>query len=87
MTRAEHSPALPGGLIALTAAVLFGVSTPPVQRFGSGIRSFTTATLLYPGAALIGALIRRPIGITRRWTAASSRRAVTRSPLTTAEAP
>ena len=65
--------------------MLFGVSTPPVQRFGIG--SFTTATLLYAGAALIGALIRRPIGITRRWTAASFLGAGTRSPLTTAEAP
>ena len=54
-------PALRGGLIALTAAVLFGVSTPLVQRFGTGIGSFTTAALLYAGAALIGALLRRPI--------------------------
>ena len=45
----------------MTAAVLFGVSTPLVQRFGVGIGSFTTAALLYAGAALIGALLRRPI--------------------------
>ena len=61
MNRTDRWPALRGGLIALTAAVLFGVSTPLVQRFGFGIGSFTTAALLYAGAALIGALIRRPI--------------------------
>ena len=54
-------PALRGGLIALIAAVLFGISTPLVQRFGIGVGSFTTAALLYAGAALIGALLRRPI--------------------------
>jgi len=36
-------PALRGGFIALTAAVLFGISTPMVQRFGTGIGSFTTS--------------------------------------------
>jgi drug/metabolite transporter (DMT)-like permease len=45
----------------LIAAVLFGVSTPLVQRFGIGVGSFTTAALLYAGAALIGALLRRPV--------------------------
>ena len=54
-------PALRGGVIALLAAVLFGVSTPLVQRFGAGIGSFSTAALLYAGAALIGALLRRPV--------------------------
>jgi len=54
-------PALRGGLIALLAAALFGVSTPLVQRFGVGIGSFSTAALLYAGAALIGALLRRPV--------------------------
>jgi drug/metabolite transporter (DMT)-like permease len=61
MNRAARWPALRGGLIALMAAVLFGISTPLVQRFGAGIGSFTTAALLYAGAALIGALLRRPI--------------------------
>ncbi len=61
MNHASRWPALRGGLIALAAAVLFGVSTPLVQRFGVGIGSFTTAALLYAGAALIGALLRRPI--------------------------
>lgn len=61
MTRTDRWPALRGGLIALTAAVLFGVSTPLVQRFGAGIGSFTTAALLYAGAALIGVALRRPV--------------------------
>jgi drug/metabolite transporter (DMT)-like permease len=60
-SRASRWPALRGGLLALTAAVLFGVSTPLVQRFGTGIGSLTTAALLYAGAALIGAALRRPV--------------------------
>ncbi|MDQ6640097.1 MAG: DMT family transporter [Pseudomonadota bacterium] len=43
----------------MAAAVLFGVSTPLVQRFGAGIGSFSTAALLYAGAALVGAALRR----------------------------
>ena len=61
MNRVQAWPALRGGFIALTAAALFGVSTPLVQRFGIGIGSFTTAALLYGGAALIGALLRLPV--------------------------
>lgn len=61
MVQTNRWPASRGGLIALAAAVLFGVSTPLVQRFGVGIGSFTTAALLYAGAALIGALLRRPL--------------------------
>ena len=61
MSLTTRWPALRGGLIALTAAVLFGISTPLVQRFGVGIGSFTTAALLYAGAALVGALLRRPV--------------------------
>jgi drug/metabolite transporter (DMT)-like permease len=56
------SPARHGALIALSAALLFGVSTPLVQRFGAGIGSFTTAGLLYAGAAISGALLRQPAG-------------------------
>lgn len=52
-------PALRGGLLALLAALLFGVSTPLVQRLGAGLGSFTTAALLYAGAALAGAVLRR----------------------------
>lgn len=54
-------PALRGGLIAFLAAVLFGISTPLVQRLGAGVGSFSTAALLYAGAALIGAVLRQPI--------------------------
>ena len=54
-------PALRGGLLALAAAVLFGISTPLVQRAGLGIGPFSTAALLYLGAALAGALLRQPL--------------------------
>ena len=53
-------PALRGGVLALLAALLFGISTPLVQRWGVGVGAFTTAALLYAGAALVGALSRRP---------------------------
>ena len=61
MKTAWHGPALQGGLLALLAATLFGVSTPMVQRFGAGLGAFTTAALLYGGAAVVGALSRRRI--------------------------
>jgi drug/metabolite transporter (DMT)-like permease len=54
-------PALKGGLLALLAAVLFGISTPLVQLFGTGVGAFSTAALLYAGAAAVGALSRRSI--------------------------
>lgn len=54
-------PAVRGGLLSLTAAVLFGISTPLVQQFGFGVGAFTTAALLYAGAAVVGALLRRRI--------------------------
>ena len=57
----RHAPALRGGLLALAAAALFGVSTPLLQRFGSGLGPFATAALLYAGAALAGLLLRRPV--------------------------
>ena len=53
-------PALRGGMIALAAALLFGASTPLVQKFGAGVGSFWTAALLYAGAALAGGLSLRP---------------------------
>ena len=56
MSGATYLPALRGGLLALLAAVLFGVSTPVVQRLGVGLGAFTTAALLYAGATLVGAL-------------------------------
>jgi drug/metabolite transporter (DMT)-like permease len=54
-------PALRGGLLALLAAGLFGVSTPLVQQLGNGLGPLSTAALLYAGAALIGALLRQPV--------------------------
>ena len=54
------APALRGGLLALLAAVLFGLSTPLVQRFGQGLGAFTTAALLYAGAALVALAMRHP---------------------------
>ena len=57
----SHWPAVRGALLALAAAVLFGVSTPLVQRFGFGVGPFSTAALLYAGAALAGALLRRRV--------------------------
>ena len=56
-------PAWRGGALALLAAVLFGVSTPLVQFFGTGAGTFTTAALLYAGAAVMGALLRRPVEV------------------------
>jgi drug/metabolite transporter (DMT)-like permease len=57
-----HLPALRGAALALLAATLFGISTPLVQRAGAGLGPFTTAALLYAGAALIGAVLRQPVG-------------------------
>jgi drug/metabolite transporter (DMT)-like permease len=54
-------PALRGGLLALLAAALFGVSTPLVQQFGAGLGAFGTAALLYAGAAAVGLLSRQRI--------------------------
>lgn len=54
-----NAPALKGGALAFLAAALFGISTPLVQRMGHGVGAFTTAALLYAGAALVGALLRQ----------------------------
>lgn len=53
------TPALRGGALALLAAALFGLSTPLVQRFGQGLGPFSTAALLYAGAALVALFQRR----------------------------
>ena len=55
-------PALRGGLLALLAAVLFGLSTPLLQRLGAGLGPLTAAALLYAGAALVGLWSRQPHG-------------------------
>ena len=60
MTHLSLSPALRGGLLALLAAALFGLSTPFVQLWGRGLGPFTTAGLLYGGAGLVAFFIRRP---------------------------
>lgn len=49
-------PAMRGGMLALLASALFGISTPLVQRLGAGLGALTTAALLYAGAAVVGAL-------------------------------
>lgn len=58
---ATSRPALRGGLLALLAAALFGISTPLVQQFGDGLGAFSTAALLYAGAAAVGLLSRQRI--------------------------
>ncbi len=45
----------------MVAAVLFGVSTPLVQKWGAGLGAFSTAALLYGGAAVVGWMLRRPV--------------------------
>lgn len=45
----------------MLAAALFGVSTPLVQQFGAGLGAFSTAALLYAGAAAVGLLSRQRI--------------------------
>lgn len=59
MNRMNTWPALRGGLLALAAAALFGLSTPLVQRFGAEVGAFTTAGLLYAGATLVALLLRQ----------------------------
>lgn len=54
-----HLPAIRGAGLALLAAALFGISTPLVQQAGKDVGPFATAALLYAGAALVGALLRR----------------------------
>ena len=71
-----HRPALRGGALALIAAVLFGISTPLVQFCGRGVGSFTTAALLYAGAAVIGALLTRHVDREARVMRSDGRRLV-----------
>jgi drug/metabolite transporter (DMT)-like permease len=47
-----NNPIARGSLLAVGAAVLFGATTPVVQRFGENVGPFATASLLYAGAAL-----------------------------------
>ena len=57
----NKNPALRGGLLALLAATLFGLSTPLVQHFGQGLGAFSTAALLYAGAAFVALWMRQPV--------------------------
>ena len=45
----------------MLAAALFGLSTPLVQQFGVGLGAFSTAALLYAGAAAVGLLSRQRV--------------------------
>jgi drug/metabolite transporter (DMT)-like permease len=54
-----QSPITTGIFFALLAAVSFGASTPFIQRLGAGVGPFTTAAVLYAGAAISGLLFRR----------------------------
>ena len=60
MMAATSFPAVRGATLALLAALLFGVTTPLVQRAGVHVGALTTGALLYAGAALVGTVVRRP---------------------------
>jgi drug/metabolite transporter (DMT)-like permease len=51
-------PAAHGAFLALLAALLFGASTPLVQRVGVGVSASMTAAMLYTGAAVAGLFLR-----------------------------
>jgi drug/metabolite transporter (DMT)-like permease len=70
----KAGPALRGGGLALLAALLFGLSTPALQRLGSGVGPWTTAALLYAGAAAVGLASRRPAAQEARLRLADLRR-------------
>lgn len=53
------TPITKGVLLALAAAASFGVTTPLIQRFGQGLGPFTTAALLYGGAAALAVAVGR----------------------------
>ncbi len=55
----QRTPIAEGAGFAIAAAVLFGLTTPLVRHFGSGVGAFATAALLYGGAALGSGLPRR----------------------------
>jgi drug/metabolite transporter (DMT)-like permease len=53
----RSSPIWNGALLAVVAAVSFGITTPLVELAGRGVGSLTTAALLYLGACLSAALL------------------------------
>jgi len=64
-TRMTGNPIIAGIVLATLAALAFGLATPFIQRFGVGLGPFTTAALLYLGAA-IGAIGWPHRGVERR---------------------
>jgi drug/metabolite transporter (DMT)-like permease len=56
------NPALRGGLLATLSALLFGLSTPLLQRAGAQTGPFWTAACLYAGAAGLALLTRSRSG-------------------------
>lgn len=71
-----HWPSLRGGLLVLLllAIALFGASMPLVQHFGAGLGAFSTAALLYVGAAAVGVFLRQPVEQEARLTRADTPR-------------
>jgi drug/metabolite transporter (DMT)-like permease len=62
-----RNPIALGGSLALLAAAAFGLTTPIIKKFGTDVGPFTTAGLLYGGAAAVS-LATRPrsgAGVTR----------------------
>jgi drug/metabolite transporter (DMT)-like permease len=49
----EINPIRAGAILAVVSAVMFGVTTPLVQKFGAHAGPFPTAMLLYVGAAAV----------------------------------
>ena len=54
MKTSRRSPLARGALMALASAVLFGASTPLLRLCGEGVGPWSTAALLYAGAACAG---------------------------------
>jgi drug/metabolite transporter (DMT)-like permease len=59
---ATRSPIATGVVLAMFAAIAFGATTPVVAWAGRGVGSFTTAALLYAGAALAAVVLRAARG-------------------------
>jgi drug/metabolite transporter (DMT)-like permease len=52
-----------GTLLALLAAISFGLSTPLIQRLSAGVGPFSTASMLYTGAGVLAWISRKKIGV------------------------
>lgn len=55
----KRSPIAVGSVLAVLAALIFGVTMPIVERAGRGLGPFTTAALLYVGASASAFLLGR----------------------------